>query len=125
MKHSGRFSRGGCSNPSEMFANFSYTKLINASVLPSNLTVEEFSPCDYLPHLQKVMFATDELDDSVTYETFVVVPDDLKTSLQEQLGNETEINGSFVSILCCFYLYTRLHFLYLILCSVALEYIWT
>lgn len=92
-----------------MFTNFSYTKLSNASVLPDNLTLEDFSPCDYLPNLQQVMFSTDELDDSVTYETLVVVPETLKTMLEEQLGNQTEIDGAFVSMFFikhfyCFYL---------------------
>ena len=97
VKNSARFSRGGCADPPEIFANFSYTKLSNASLLPSNLTLEEFSPCEYLPNLQQVLFSTDELDDNVTYETLVVVPESLKTTLEDQLGNQTEINGEFVS----------------------------
>ena len=98
VKNSARFSRGGCADPPETFTNFSYTKLSNASVLPSNLTLEEFSPCDYLPNLQQVMFSTDELDDNVTYETLVVVPESLKIMLEDELGNQTEINGEFVSL---------------------------
>ena len=97
IKHAAYLSRRGCSDASKTFANFAYIKLSDAAVLPSDLSLEDFSPCDYLPHLQQVLFSTDELDETVTYETFVVVPESMKTVLYEQFGNEVEINGPFVS----------------------------
>jgi hypothetical protein len=64
-------------------------------MLPDDLEFDDFSSCDYLPLLQKVLF--DELDESVTYESFVIVPEALSMALNEQYGNEVEINGPFVS----------------------------
>ena len=61
------------------------------------MTKEVFSPCDYLPHLQQVLFSTDELNASVTYETLVVVPEHLNNSLYELFGGEVEFDGPFVS----------------------------
>lgn len=105
VKHAAHLSRRGCKDPSEAFSNFSFTQLSNASVLPINLTLENFSPCEYLPHLQQVLFSTDEMDESVTYETFVVIPDQLNNSLYELFGSEAVINGRFVS----FYVAARAH----------------
>jgi hypothetical protein len=68
-------------------------------VLPDGLVFDDFSSCEYLALLQQVLYTTDELDESVTYESFVVVPESLRASLIEKFGNEVEINGPFVS--CC------------------------
>ena len=68
-------------------------------MLPAELAFDDFSPCDYLPQLQQVVFSTDELDESVTYETFVIVPESLNTTLREQFGDDNDINGPFVSLL--------------------------
>ena len=97
IKNAAHFSRRGCSDASEAFANFSYNELTSASVLPNELAFEDFSPCDYLPHLQQVLFSTDMMDANVTYETFVVVPVSLNNSLSELLGDKIEFNGPFVS----------------------------
>ena len=97
IKHAAHLSRRGCSDASETFANFSYNELTNAGVLPTELALEDFSPCEHLPHLQQVLFSTDELNESVTYETFVVVPDKIRNALHAQLGEEVDINGPFVS----------------------------
>ena len=96
IKHAAHLSRRGCSDASETFANFAYTRLSNAGVLPDDLTIEDFSPCDHLQMLQHVLFVTDELDASVTYETLVIVPEALKTELYDQFGNQLEINGPYV-----------------------------
>ena len=96
IKHAAHLSRRGCSNASESFANFAYTKLINAGVLPGDVAFEGFSPCDYLQMLQQVLFSTNELDEDVTYENFVIVPETLKTELLGYFGNQVEINGPFV-----------------------------
>ena len=69
------------------------------------MTYEDFSPCDYLPNLQQVLFETDELNEEVDYETFVLIPEDLHSLLNEQFGNETEFSGAFVSVVLCKYLY--------------------
>ena len=97
IKHAAHLSRRGCSDASETFANFAFTQLSNAAVLPTDLALEDFSPCQYLPHLQQILFSTDELDESINYENFVVVPESIQTVLYEQFGNEVEINGPFVS----------------------------
>lgn len=81
----------------QTFETFSYNELSSAGVLPDDLTSEEFSPCDYLPNLQQVLFETDELNEDVTYETFVVIPDSLNTMLHDRLGNDVKVNGQFVS----------------------------
>ena len=60
--------------------------------MPESLVLEEFSPCEYLPHLQQILFATDELNENVTYQNFIIVP----ASLYEQLG-DVNIDGKFVS----------------------------
>jgi hypothetical protein len=96
IKHAAHLSRRGCSDGSEAFANFSYSLLTNASVLPDGTTFDNFSPCDYLPHLQQVLFPTDALDTSVTYESFIIIPDSLNTSLREHYGDEIAITGPFV-----------------------------
>lgn len=96
IKHTAHLSRQGCSDGSDAFANFSYTVLTNASALPDGLSFDDFSPCDYLPNLQQVLFSTDVLNESVTYEHFVIIPDSLNTSLHEHYGGEVEINGPFV-----------------------------
>ena len=97
IKHAAYLSRRECSDGSETFTDFAYTALRNAAVVPDNVTKEVFSPCDYLPHLQQVLFSTDNLDANVTYETLVVVPESLNNSLYELFGGEMEINGPFVS----------------------------
>ena len=97
IKHAAYLSRRGCSDGTETFANFAYTTLKNAVVLPDDVTEEVFSPCDYLPHLQQVLFATDGLNESVTYESFIIVPESLNASLYEQFGNDVNIDGKFVS----------------------------
>lgn len=68
-------------------------------MLPVDLTFEEFSSCDYLPQLQQLLFSTDELDESVTYESFVVVPETIKTTLHQLFGEDVDINGPFVSVM--------------------------
>ena len=98
IKHAAHLSRRGCSDGSETFANFSYTELRNAEILPEDLALEDFSPCNYLQDLQQVLFSTDELDSSVTYETLVVLPESLNATLYEKIGSsEVEFNGPFVS----------------------------
>ena len=97
IKHAAHLSRRGCSDGPETFTNFSYTELKNAAMLPDDLALGDFSPCDYLPHLQQVLFSTDELDTSVTYETLAVLPESLNNTLYEKFGNEIEFNGPFVS----------------------------
>ena len=97
IKHAAHLSRRGCSDASNAFAIFAYNELSNASVLPSNLAFEDFSPCNFLPELQQVLYSTNELDESVTYETLVVVPDSIKDALHEQFGDDVDINGPFVS----------------------------
>ena len=97
IKHASHLSRKGCSDASNTFANFSYNQLKEASLLPESLILEDFSPCEYLPHLQQVLFATDELNESVTYESFIIVPESLNASLYEQFGNDVNIDGKFVS----------------------------
>ena len=99
IKHADHLSRRGCSDGSDSFANYSYIALRNATMLPDEMTFDDFSPCDYLPQLQQVLFSTDELAESVTYETFVIVPESLNTTLREQFGEDTDINGPFVSLL--------------------------
>ena len=99
IKNAARLSRRGCSDASNAFANFSYTKLSNASVLPIDLAFEDFSSCDYLPQLQQLLFSTDELDESVTYESFVVVPESINATLYELFGEDVDINGPFVSVM--------------------------
>ena len=106
IKHAAYLSRRECSDGSETFTDFAYTALRNAAVVPDNVTKEVFSPCDYLPHLQQVLFSTDELDTSVTYETLVVVPEHLNNSLYELFGDEMEFNGPFVSYDVSFKLFT-------------------
>lgn len=97
IKHAAHFSRRGCSDGSDAFVNFSYATLRNASVLSDDVTFKDFSPCDYLPHLQQVLFSTDTMDEHVTYETLVIVPESLKTSLHDLFGDEMKFNGPFVS----------------------------
>lgn len=58
--------------------------------MPESLVLEEFSPCEYLPHLQQILFATDELNENVTYQNFIIVP-----ASYEQLG-DVNIDGKFV-----------------------------
>lgn len=72
-------------------------ELRNASLLPADLSLDDFSLCDYLPELQKVLFSTSELDESVTYKSLVVVPESINTTLYQQFGTELELTGSFVS----------------------------
>lgn len=105
VKHAQNLLRTGCSDASasEAFASFSYTELSGAGVLPNGLTSEEFSVCEYLPHLQQVLFSTEDMDENVTYESFVVIPDSLNTSLYNLFGNDVVINGQFVSPLCSYF----------------------
>ena len=106
IKHAAHLSRRGCSDASETFVNFSYSELNNAGVLPDNLTIEDFSPCDHLQMLQHVVFSTNisNTNTSVTYENFVIVPESLSTYLHEQFSDDVEINGPFVSFLLPFFL---------------------
>lgn len=84
--------------------------LTNASVLPDGLIFDDFSPCNYLPHLQQVLFSTDALDTSVTYESFVIISDSLNVSLRERFGEDVDISGTFVRMysLTSFYLIIEL-----------------
>lgn len=99
IRHAALLSRRGCSDTSETFSNFAYTTLNAAEVLPADLGLEDFSPCEYLEQLQQVLFSTDEQVEKVTYENFVIVPEALNTSLYNLYGNEDVINGQFVSFL--------------------------
>lgn len=97
-----RGSRRGCSDVSDTFANFAYMTLKtaltnNETVLLDDFAFEDFSACEYLPELQQVLFPTDEFDENVTYETFVIVPDSIRTLVHELYGDEVEVNGPFVS----------------------------
>jgi hypothetical protein len=86
IKHAAHFSRNGCLDASETFINFAYTELSRAAVLPTGLALDEFSPCDYLQHLQQVIFAANVSDTNLTYNSFVVAPESLNNTLQEQFG---------------------------------------
>lgn len=97
IKHAAHLSRRGCSDGSDNFSNFSYTLLSNATILPVELAFNDFSSCDYLPQLQQVLFSTDELDENVTYENFVIVPQSLNTTLRDELAYNVEVDGPFVS----------------------------
>lgn len=104
IKHSAHLSRRGCSDASDSFARFAYTTLSNAlinneTVLPDHLALDDFLSCKYLPELQQVLFSTDELDESVTYETFVVVPDSIRTLVHGLYGDGVDVNGPFVSVI--------------------------
>ena len=105
IKHSAHISKRGCSDASTTFAKFAYTTLSDASVLGHDFALEDFSVCDFLPQLQQILYSTGELDASVTYDTFVVVPENITVSLHEKFGNETEINGPFVSCLLVFLMF--------------------
>ena len=97
IKHAKHLSRRGCREASDIFTNYSFTTLSNAQILPGNLTIQNFSACEYLPQLQQLLFSTDALDESVTYETFVVIDDQLGAALREQFPNEEGFDGKFVS----------------------------
>ena len=97
IKHADRLSREGCSDASSTFASFSYNRLKDASLLPDSLSLEEFSPCDYLSHLQQNLFSTGELNENVTYKNFFIVPESLNASLHLQFGDDVNIDGKFVS----------------------------
>lgn len=104
IRHATLLLRNGCSDASEAFTTFSYTQLSTTDMLPVGLSLEDFSPCEYLMQLQQTLFSTDLQDESVTYETFVVVPEVLNTSLYDKFGHEAEINGQFVSFHAIVYL---------------------
>lgn len=102
IQHAAHLSRRGCSDASDAFANFAFTtldkaRLDNETVLPDDLSFEEFSACEYLPQLQQVLFSTEEMDESVTYQSFVVIPEELQATLRDRFGEGVEINGPFVS----------------------------
>lgn len=97
IKHAKHLSRRGCKDASEKFTNFAYTQLNNSQLLPEDLTVDNFSSCEYLSHLQQLLYSTEELDETVTYQTFVIIPDDLVATLEEQFGEKVEFDGKFVS----------------------------
>jgi transcriptional regulator NrdR family protein len=97
IKHAKHLSRRGCKDASERFTNFSYIQLNNSQLLPEDLTVDDFSSCEYLSQLQQLLYSTEELDETVTYETFVIIPDDLVATLEEQFGADAEFDGKFVS----------------------------
>lgn len=59
--------------------------------------MDDFSSCEYLSQLQQLLYSTEELDETVTYETFVIIPDDLVATLEEQFGADAEFDGKFVS----------------------------
>ena len=65
--------------------------------MPDSLSLEEFSPCDYLSHLQQNLFSTGELNENVTYKNFFIVPESLNASLHLQFGDDVNIDGKFVS----------------------------
>ena len=97
IKHSAHLSKRGCSDASETFAKFAYTSLSDASVFSDSFVFEDFSACEFLPQLQQLLYSTNEINTSVTYETFVRVPENITFSLHEKFGNETKIDGPFVS----------------------------
>ena len=98
VRHASSLTRNGCFDASQAFINFSYHELNAATLLPNDLTLEDFSPCDYLGLLQQLLFATNELNANITYETFLMIPESLNTTLYNQFGNETDFSGSFVSV---------------------------
>ena len=65
--------------------------------MPDSLSLEEFSPCEYLPHLQQNLFKTGELNENVTYKNFFIVPESLIASLHLQFEDDVNIDGKFVS----------------------------
>jgi hypothetical protein len=90
--------KNGCGNPSKSFTNYSFAQLHNAGILPQNLTIEDFPPCTYLPQLQQVLFTTDSLNDDVSYQNFVIVPESLEVALENYLGYGANIiSGTYVS----------------------------
>jgi hypothetical protein len=90
-----------CTDSSESFNNYAFDRLSSASLLPEDIAVEEFSACDNLPHLQQLIFETEGLNEYVTYENFVILPENLTAQLLEFYNDtNTTFNGEFVSTLC-------------------------
>ena len=96
VKHAGLLMANGCANPSQNFVQFAITELRNANMLPANVSLANFSACDYLPHLQHLLFSTETLNTEVTYANLVVLPEALTTRLHEYLG-EIDLDGTMVS----------------------------
>ena len=97
IKHSAHLSKRGCSDASETFAKFAYTSLSDVLIFSDSFVFEDFSTCEFLPQLQQLLYSTNEINTKVTYEDFVIVPENITISLREKFGNETEIDGPFVS----------------------------
>jgi hypothetical protein len=100
IKHSSHLVKDGCVNPSASFSNFAFTRLRDAGALPEDMLLVDFSPCEYLPHLQQELFS--KFNDNVTYENFVIVPKPLENFIQDYFGHEVNITGEFVSVLWLF-----------------------
>lgn len=95
IRHASQLEKDGCVKPSASFSNFSFTRLHDAGVLPEDLLLEDFSPCDYLSHLQQELFST--FNNNVTYQNFVVVPESFANMIQDYFYSEVNITGEFVS----------------------------
>lgn len=99
LMHYSALMRKECTDSSKSFTNYTFERLRNASLLSEDIAVEEFSACDYLPRLQKLLFDLEVTNENVTYENFIILPENLTAQLQEFYNDtNTTFNGEFVSI---------------------------
>jgi hypothetical protein len=99
VKHASLLAKGGkCTNPSSSFTTYAFNELTAANLLPSNVTLPNFTVCDYLSELQQALNFTSELNDDVSYTNFVIVPENLNNTLHQYFADIT-FDAEFVSIL--------------------------
>lgn len=95
MKHAALLTKdGGCTNPSANFVEFTYALM--PSEVKSNVTAEDFSPCDYIGQIQEALNYTNNAKSGVSFANLVTVPVALQDKLQGIFGSGVQITGEWL-----------------------------
>lgn len=92
-RHASLLTRDGCSDPSTSFIDYAFD-LIEGSVVPA-INRADFNPCNHINDIQQALGYIPSANPS-SFEDLVVLPDGLRSKLEEFFGNETAFDSEFL-----------------------------
>lgn len=93
VRHADNLLQYGCRKEfiSLHFTEYSY------ALLSLGISIEDYDPCDYIGEIQQALGYTSSVDEDASFLDFVVLPEDLKMSLEEIFGSSgVPIDGQFL-----------------------------
>ena len=85
---------GGCIAPSVKFTADIYEEL--SDEIRSNVTLDNFNPCDYIGDIQAALNFTPILQPATSFTELVTVPPELEAKLINIFGDELEFTGEWL-----------------------------